>query len=232
MNEKTRLIDARGKLIVTVVDRDHGERAVALTKESGARGGTILLGRTSSVNRILDFLAIGEIDNDIVLTIAEDDQVDPIMTSLGAFKAQGKHRAGFVVLVDVRNILKHVLPGQARASTPSDRRPKMRDNADSSLIMFIVNRGYADDVMAAARKAGATGGTILNARGTGKEEDVKFFGIALVPEKEILLIVAENSRSDAVMEAIKTIPELTRAGAGVAVRIEAEEFFLLGKNPE
>ena len=38
------------------------------------------------------------------------------------------------------------------------------------LIIAIVNRGFADDVMSAAKSAGATGGTIMNARGTGKEE--------------------------------------------------------------
>lgn len=108
----------------------------------------------------------------------------------------------------------------------------MNNSSDYSLIMFIVNKGYADDLMAAARKAGATGGTVLHARGTGKEEDVRFFGITLVPEKEILLIVTENSRSEAIIKAIKDVPELNQAGAGIAVRIAAEEFFLLGKNPE
>ena len=63
------------------------------------------------------------------------------------------------------------------------------------LITVIVNSGYADDVMAVAKKAGASGGTILGARGTGTEEDVKFFGITLVPEKEILLIVSGRGMS-------------------------------------
>ena len=108
----------------------------------------------------------------------------------------------------------------------------MNNTSDYSLIMFIVNKGYADELMTAARKAGAPGGTVLHARGTGKEEDVKFFGINLVPEKEILLIVAENSRSEAIIAAIKDVPELNQAGAGIAVKIDAQEFFVLGKNPE
>ena len=76
-------------------------------------------------------------------------------------------------------------------------------NSGHTLLTVIVNHGYADDVMAEARKAGAAGGTILNARGTGKEEDVKFFGITLVPEKEMLLIVAENAKAPAILEAIQ-----------------------------
>lgn len=221
-----------GKLIITVLDRGRGDKAVALTKKDGARGGTVMLGHSISGNQFYDFLSIGEIDNDIVLTIVQDEEFAPVMAKLREFKAQGKRRAGFVLLLDVRNIFKPMLQGQKAASSFSDRSPNMNNSSDYSLIMFIVNKGYADDLMAAARKAGASGGTVLHARGTGKEEDVRFFGITLVPEKEILLIVTENSRSEAIIKAIKDVPELNQAGAGIAVRIAAEEFFLLGKNPE
>ena len=51
----------------------------------------------------------------------------------------------------------------------------MNAQASHQLICVIVNAGYADDVMNAARTAGATGGTVINARGTGREEDVKLF---------------------------------------------------------
>ena len=104
----------------------------------------------------------------------------------------------------------------------------METEADHVLITFIMNRGYADDAMIAARKAGARGGTILNARGTGKDEDVKFFGITLVPEKEILLIVVDAALADAVLEAVKEVPCLSEPGCGIAFRISVEDFFQLG----
>ena len=71
-----------------------------------------------------------------------------------------------------------------------------------NLVVSIVNRGYADDAMAAAKKAGATGGTILTGRGTIKEEMAKFFGIALHAEKELLLIVTSQEKKAAIMQAI------------------------------
>ena len=83
--------------------------------------------------------------------------------------------------------------------------------------------------MAEARKAGAAGGTILNARGTGKEEDVKFFGITLVPEKEMLLIVTEDSKAPAILEAIRKIPHLTEPGGGIVYAMNVEQFIVLGK---
>jgi hypothetical protein len=56
----------------------------------------------------------------------------------------------------------------------------MNTSAKHELISIILNTGYADDVMAAARAAGAPEGTSINARGTGTEEDVKFFGLILI----------------------------------------------------
>lgn len=96
------------------------------------------------------------------------------------------------------------------------------------LITVIVNHGYADDVMAAARKAGATGGTILNARGTGTEADVKFFGISLVPEKEMLLVVAEKDRVEAILQAVGNVPNLSEPGGGIAYTMSVEKFIRLG----
>ena len=40
-----------------------------------------------------------------------------------------------------------------------------------------------------AKKVGASGGTVLNARGTANKEAESFFGITIQPEKEIVMIV-------------------------------------------
>ena len=98
-----------------------------------------------------------------------------------------------------------------------------------TLITVIVNSGYAEAVMAAARGAGASGGSILNARGTGTEEDVKFFGITLVPEKEMLLIVSENEKVAAIVEAVSGVETLNKPGGGVLFTMNVDEFILLGQ---
>lgn len=102
-------------------------------------------------------------------------------------------------------------------------------NPEHILIVCIMNKGYAEEAMAAARKAGAPGGTILTARGTGKEEDVKFFGIDLVPEKEMLLILAKSDQSETILQAIKEERCFIEPGAGIAFCIDVEQFIPLGR---
>ena len=97
------------------------------------------------------------------------------------------------------------------------------------LITVILNRGYADDAMAAARKAGAGGGTVINARGTAREDDEKFFGVHIVPEKEMLLIVVGKEKKDTVLEAIRTLPCLKEPGSGITFSQSADSFTILGR---
>ena len=107
----------------------------------------------------------------------------------------------------------------------------MTDNAPTShrMINVIVNKDYAEEAMAAARKAGAGGGTILNARGTARAGDVKFFGVQIVPEKELLVILAPEERADAILDAVKALPCLAQKGSGIVYSIPVRDFAVLGK---
>lgn len=72
----------------------------------------------------------------------------------------------------------------------------------NELIVVILNEGYADQVMEAARSADATGGTILHAKGTGGEHAEKFFGVSLAEEKDMIYILAPSGKKSTIMKAI------------------------------
>lgn len=70
------------------------------------------------------------------------------------------------------------------------------------LIITISNIGYSDDIMKSAKKAGARGGTVVHGRGTADEETIKFFGLTIQPEKELLLIVTTVENKKDIMKII------------------------------
>lgn len=70
------------------------------------------------------------------------------------------------------------------------------------LIIIISNQGFVDEIMETAKLNGARGGTVLHGRSTATAEAVKFFGITVQPEKEIILIVTTKSKKSAIMKAI------------------------------
>ena len=91
------------------------------------------------------------------------------------------------------------------------------------LIITVVNRGYATDVIQTSRKAGAGGGTIIYGRGSGLHEDKKIFGIPIEPEKEIVLTVIEHDKTDEVLEAIKKELKLDEPTKGIAFVLDVEK---------
>ena len=217
-----------GKLLISMVGRNKGDDFVDVTKEAGARGGTVALGRAVVDNRLLQLLSLADMLQDVVFTLMRDETEAVIEAVRRAYRNPSGKISGLSIVLDVSDMLVRVTSQNNKPGAAPDTRSEHM-NSGHTLLTVIVNHGYADDVMAEARKAGATGGTILNARGTGKEEDVKFFGITLVPEKEMLMIVAEDAKAPAILEAIRKIPRLTEPGGGIVYAMNVEQFIVLGK---
>ena len=87
-------------------------------------------------------------------------------------------------------------------------------NYDYELVMIIANQGATDQVMDAARSAGARGGTVIHGLGTGSRNAEKFYKVSIAAEKEVILIVSAAERKAAIMKAIieQAGPD-TKAGA-------------------
>ena len=73
---------------------------------------------------------------------------------------------------------------------------------EHELVLAVINEGHTDPVMDAARSAGAAGGTVLHAKGTGGKLSEKFLGVSLADEKELIMIVARSSEKAGIMRAI------------------------------
>jgi nitrogen regulatory protein P-II 1 len=86
---------------------------------------------------------------------------------------------------------------------------------DVALITCIVQRGIADDIVHAAREAGAQGATIFYAKGTGVRERLGIFGVALEVEKEVVNIVVSTDQADRIFENIYFAGNLDTPGMGM-----------------
>ena len=219
----------QAKMLICLVGRHKGEPLVAATKAAGARGGTITFGRTVGDNPILQALSLADVQQDIVFTLMGSEAPAVIEAVKKYAEEHPKKMKGYAVVMDIPGMLTRTHGTEQSQNSPEQGDGRTSMDSGYEAITVITNSGYADDVMAAARKAGATGGTILNARGTGTEEDVKFFGITLVPEKEMLIIIANREKVSAIVEAISAVPKLNEPGGGVVYTMKVEEFIVLGR---
>ena len=90
------------------------------------------------------------------------------------------------------------------------------------MIVCIVNSGFSDAVMSAAREFGAKGGTVLGARGTANQEAETFFKITIQPEKEVVLILVPTKIKDDILHAIYQKVGLATPGQGIAFTLPVE----------
>ena len=89
-------------------------------------------------------------------------------------------------------------------------------NTNHQLIIVITEPGYTNMVMDAARSAGAYGGTVIHAKGTGMEMAEKFMGVSLASEKELVLIVTKTDQKNAIMQAIMKEAGLSTKAKSIA----------------
>ena len=90
-------------------------------------------------------------------------------------------------------------------------------------IVCIVNAGFSDEVMNAARNEGAFGGTVISARGTASKEAEKMFDIVVHSEKEIVLILVPIEIKEKVLHAIYQKVGLNSPGQGIAFSMPVED---------
>ncbi|MDR3311917.1 MAG: transcriptional regulator [Spirochaetaceae bacterium] len=225
MNEKTMDLT----LLVGIVPHNRGDAFMDAAKKAGAGGGTVIMARGQTEYRLLNLLALGDVVKEFVYILVTEAEKKRVSDALIAATANEKPRFGVLFTLAVTQFIK---TGTLQISgKDEDMMETLRGGTPYQLITVILNKGFADDAMEAARKAGAAGGTIIYAHGTGKEEDVKFFGVTLVPEKEMLVILTPRETAAPIVEAIRTLPCLAQPASGIAYCQDVASFTVLGKPP-
>ena len=217
------------KIFIVTVGRHRGEVIAKAAKAAGARGCTITQGRTMSDKPFLQAIGLAGVSEDIVFTLMGEEAKTVVPAVIQAAADNPKKLAGVAMVLDIAGMMTRA-PVQSQTAVERDMDTRS-DKMDSGyqLITVVVNNGYADEVMAAARAAGAKGGTVIVARGTGTNEDVKFFSISLVPEKEMLFIVADKNQTADIVAAVNSVPKLCEPGGGIIYLTNVEQFMVLGK---
>ncbi len=196
----------KGYMMIAIVDRGSGDKVMAYAREAGAPGGTIASATGTATSTILAALGIGDKQKEILYSMIKEESLEAVEKAVSRVMTKG-----IVMFLD------------CRGKEDSDM-----DNAKWTMIEVISEKGYSEDIMAAARKAGAKGGSVVIAHGTAREEDAKFFGRPIVKDKEMLIIVAEADKADAIENAIASMEELKEKGKAIMFRLPVSSFRNLG----
>lgn len=91
------------------------------------------------------------------------------------------------------------------------------------MILASVKSDITDKVVDSAKAAGATGATIIPARGTGMREAKTFFGLSLEQQTDIIMFLVEEHSLSPIMDAIKDAGEFHKPGTGIAFALPVNQ---------
>ncbi|MDD2232402.1 MAG: transcriptional regulator [Sphaerochaetaceae bacterium] len=206
-----------GTALFAVVQKGKAQTVFANARSAGSTGGTILMAKGTAPSNLLSILGFSDSKKEVVLTLCDKDLSDNIFDAMaGTEKTEG---VVFAIDCERSYIKQTVQVGKGEAAMDTGWK----------MINVICNQGFSEEVMKAARDAGAGGGTVMAGRGTGTPDDARFFGIQLVPEKEMLLILVDSARHDTVFDAITALPCMQDPGSGIVYTMPVSRFSIMGK---
>lgn len=210
------------KAVVSIVDYRYADKVSQLYLKNSVPLNLITHGHGSATSDILDYLGIGETKKGVIVSLATSKAAKCILNKLDSemnFDKPGTGIAFTVPLSSASNFLSSIC-------VKSEIENKEVDNymygCEYELIMTIVTKGNFNDVMDAAKSAGATGGTLIHARGLGTEEAAKFLGITIQPEKDLVMIIAPKKNKQSIMEAIVKKAGLSTDGKGISFSLPVD----------
>lgn len=190
-------------LMTTIVDRKIVKRYLELYRENELQVMFISLGFGTANNEVLDYLGLESTEKAVALSVIEEHTWLTVKKQLEKklhIDAPGGGIAFTTPLSSVGG--KKALQFLIENENYQKAEETTLKNTSHELIVVIAEQGYTNLIMDAARGAGAYGGTVIHAKGTGKEAAEKFMGVSLALEKEILYIVTKTEQKNAIMSAI------------------------------
>ena len=199
-------------LMITITDRSRGEEFANWYQKQGIPRVMTTLGNGTATTEILNLLGLEATEKAVLFCVAARS---PRLVRRAAkdlwLDVPGR---GVLMTVPISSMgvaaKEYLLQGQEAEEI-------MESKQTHELVVAIAKQGHTDQVMNAARSAGATGGTVVHAKGAGTDLAKKFFGVSIATERELVFILVKAENRKDIMKAII-------AQAGVKTEAEAMVF--------
>lgn len=198
------------ELICVIVNFGLGSKILKSAKRHGIPGGTIMLGRGTVNNRILDFLGLSDVRKDVIFMAAERQKAYHVLADLNQEYGFDQPNHGIAFTTSICAIF-----GTKNIVCVSKDQESEAEDTMYHIINIVVDKGKAEEVIAAANEAGSKGGTVVNARGSGIHETSKLFAMEIEPEKEIVIILSEMDKTEGIVSLIRERLKIDEPGNGI-----------------
>ena len=217
----------RPMLLLSIVARDKGQKLIKELENITIRVNFPAVGLGTAPTEMMDIFGLGSNDKDIVISLGSENVVRDMMANFGSIFVSHSKYGGLMIIIKVtaaNRILTEVLDFNNGKNTEKGN-GAMKNEHHNNLIIISVNEGYSDDVMQIARKAGATGGTVIKGRLADIEQFADLGDRELDGERELLCILAPLNTSKQIMDDVNKEFGLTSEANGILFAIPTEKAY-------
>ena len=181
----------------------------------------------TATSEIMDMLGLGSVDKVIHLTMMNKSMAEEMLIKLKRALHLGMPNSGVAFTITLTGGTAGIIKlmenmHSAQGAHSEERKMNGMNENKYAMIMAFVNQGFSDETMSAACAAGARGGTVFHSRRVGNDEIMKFWGITIQQEREIVLILARKQDKGEIMKAINEKCGLQSEAHGVVVSLPVD----------
>lgn len=197
-------------LFCIIVDFGKARKMLKESKKLGATGGTFFLGKGTVQSHLLEILGLNEVRKEILIMVIEEKLEDIFYRELNNKFSLDKANHGIAFSMPLSICL-----GLGNSKHQLNSKEQEVKNMKYEAIFTIVDKGMSDKVLDAAMLYGSTGGTVIHGRGSGSQDKAKLFNIEIDPEKDIVLILSEVTKTEAIINSIRKELNIDDPGTGI-----------------
>ena len=214
-------------LLFSIVEQGSGKKLINELRNLNIKTNYQTVGFGTAPTEMMDIFGLGAIDKDIIISLGAESDIRNMISNFGEiFESHSKY-GGLMIVLDVSaasRVLCEILNFNNNQNKEKGT-GNMQNEHHNNLIVISVNEGYSEDVMQVARKAGATGGTVIKGRLADTEQYAEFVNTQVSEEREMLCILAPSKASKQIMEDVNREFGLTSPANGVVFALPTEKSF-------
>ena len=214
-------------VLLSIVELGKGKKLIKELKDLKIRINFQTIGLGTAPTEMMDIFGLGTNDKDVIISLGAESDIRDMIANFGEnFQSHSKY-GGLMIVLDVSassRVLSEILNFRGNQNTEKET-VNMKNEHHNNLIVISVNEGFSEDVMQVARKAGATGGTVIKGRLADTMQFAEFVDTSVDEEREMLFILAPTKTGAQIMEDVNREFGLTSPANGIIFALPTEKAF-------
>lgn len=215
-------------LLLSIVERGKGKQLMQALSEWKIALHFQSIGFGTAPSEMMDIFGLGTKDKDMLYSFAPERQVHALMADFGQNFGNSSQYGGLLIVIPlaaINRLSAEILTHGLSAEVGGEVEEPMKNEHKHNLVLINVNHGYADQVMQVAKKAGATGGTIVRGRLAESDGIRELAQMDIQDEREIIFILAPENAGRQIMSDVNQAFGMRTEAAGMICALPIEKAY-------